>query len=440
MSEQSERVGTLVIGAGPVGLATAWALHRRGEDVMVIDADDVGAATAATASTGWLTPSLSTPLPSPGIFREGVRHMFDRDGALVIRPPRSVADLRWLVGFARAARPTRYRDGVAALLDLGRDGPELFDELCADMGTTSLLAGDALRVQSDGLLAVALTDGGLSWFEGLFRELDPLGFRAAFGGAFTAMSGAQAREVEPALSPDVRQAVRLTVDRVVDPDEFVMRLAEHLRARKVAVLGNVTALGLHRRPGQGGTEWVITTPLRSIRAQRVVVAAGVATPGLLAPLHVRVPVISGLGYGVDVTEVDNRPELPLYLAEAKIGTSTFGARWRVSGTFELFGRQPAPDEIARRCRGLVAATAPYLAEPAHGPRFARPRYGHRPCTPDGLPIIGPVPGLPGLHLATGANMLGVTLACSIGERCADGVCAAADAPPRTAFTIERGRR
>lgn len=406
-------MGTIVVGAGPVGLAVAWALRRRGEDVTVLG-DRVAAPSAASASTGWLTPSLSTPLASPGIIGEGLRHALDRDGALVIRPRLDLTWARWLLAFRRAATPARYRAGVAALMDLNRGGLDLLDTLAAELRAS----GGVLDVHDGGVLALARTRGGLSWFDGLFAELAPLGFP----GRIERMTGAEARSVEPAISPSVVEAARCTIDRNVDPDQLLAELIDHLQSQGVTVLDNAPLTSLVR-DGRGwrvdagrttfaGSNWAVH------HADHVVIAAGVASPRLLAPLGVRLPVIAGTGYGADVAGVDPLPATALYLAEVKIGTSTWGERLRVSGTFELFGRRPGWARIERQCKTLLRSATPYLDGLTADYAWTWGQAGQRPCTPDGLPIIGAVPGQPGLWIATGHNMLGVTLALSTGERLA----------------------
>jgi D-amino-acid dehydrogenase len=144
-------------------------------------------------------------------------------------------------------------------------------------------------------------------------------------------------------------------------------------------------------------------------AQRVVVAAGLPTAGLLRRLGVRVPLMGARGYSVTVAGRGTPPRHALYLAEAKLGLSPFDGGVRIAGVFELGARKAdvAPGAGER----LLAAARPYLSgwQPqSDGPVEAW--AGLRPATPDGLPLIGALPGLDGVYLATGHGMLGVTLA------------------------------
>jgi D-amino-acid dehydrogenase len=141
----------------------------------------------------------------------------------------------------------------------------------------------------------------------------------------------------------------------------------------------------------------------------VVVAAGLSTAPLLRRLGARIPLVGARGYSVTLAGQGTPPRHALYLAEAKLGLSPYRAGVRIAGVFELGARTAtAPPGAGRR---LGEAATPYLegwrpdpAEPAEA------WAGLRPSTPDGLPLIGAVPGLDGLYLATGHGMLGVTLA------------------------------
>src|SRR5437667_5339753 len=104
-----------VVGGGVVGSACAFALLDVAASVEVLDAGEVGGG-ASAGNTGWVTPTLATPLAAPGVLTTGLRSALDPRGALVIRPSLDPAWIGWLWRFARSSRPAAYRRGVAALL------------------------------------------------------------------------------------------------------------------------------------------------------------------------------------------------------------------------------------------------------------------------------------------------------------------------------------
>ena len=383
-----------VVGAGIVGLACAHEIAERGARVTVLDGAGVGAG-ASHGNTGWVVPSLSMPLASPGMLATGLRAALNPRGALVIRPALELGWVRWLWQFGRCCRPEAFRRGVLALVELNR----------LTLATLDRWEREGIEFESHatGMLVVARDRRGLTWFSSLHTELR----RAGFEGTLTALDAAQARELEPALSGAVGCALHSPVDRHVEPASLLRGLAEHVRARGVTIREGAQVVALTR--GSGG--WTLT--LRGgehARAQAVVVAAGSATGALLRPLGTRLALIGAKGYSVDVTGEGLAPRTALYLSEPKLGISPFDGGVRIAGVFELPGRDTSvsPTRIAQ----LLADAHPYLRSwrPAAGPPVPAGWAGLRPATPDGLPLLGPIDGMPGLYVASGHGMLGVTLA------------------------------
>jgi D-amino-acid dehydrogenase len=384
-----------VVGAGVVGLACAWELRRRGAEVVVLERARAGGG-VSRGNTGWVSPSLTYPLPAPGMVREGVRQLVTGGEAFVLRPSLDPAFVRWLWSFRRSCTPARFDAGVRALLALNRRTLELFDAYRD--------GGVAFEMHSAGLVVAARTPGGLDLYRKTFRRLRELGYE---GGDIDELDAAALASLEPALDREsVAAGLHARVDRFVRPEELTAGLAERLRGDAVEVREGCELRSLERRQGGWALELGAGDPLA---ADRVVIAAGLPTASLLRRLGVRVPLVGARGYSVTVAGRGTPPRHALYLAEAKLGLSPFDGGVRVAGVFELGARDAdvAPGVGER----LLAAARPYLGgwQPASdGPVEAW--AGLRPATPDGLPLIGALPGLDGVFLATGHGMLGVTLA------------------------------
>ena len=391
-----------VIGGGVVGMCTAWSLRRRGEDVTVIERGSLGQS-ASGVNAGWITPSLSTPLASPGVVGLGLKHAFDPNGALSIRPRLDTDWIRWLWKFARASRPSAYESGVRALLHLNSHTLELFDELRDD--------GVDFEMHAAGLLALAQSSDGLEWFTELFDQLLPMGFP----GRVEYLSGDEARRRDAAVGPGVQVAAHTSIDRHVNPESLLRGLLERVTEMGVTVLQHTAVEAVTRV----GARWSIRTPDHSLDVDHVVMALGAATNALLTPLGIQLPIIGAKGYSIDVRGAGTSPRHALYLMEPKLGLSPYHDAIRIAGAFEL----PARDERVpeRRIRRLVDQVHPYLAgwTPDTNVDIRSGRAGLRPATPDSLPFIGPVPGHRGLYIAAGHGMLGVTLAPATAEGIAD---------------------
>ena len=381
-----------VVGGGVVGLACAWELRRRGADVVVLERGAVGAG-VSRGNTGWVSPSLTYPLPAPGMVREGLRQLVTRGEAFVLRPSLDPGFVRWLWSFRRNCSPARFDAGVRALLGLNRRTLELFDAYRE--------AGIEFEMHATGLVVAARTPGGLELYRRTFRRLRELGYT---GGDIDELDGAALAALEPALARGaVTAGLHARVDRFVRPEELTAGLAARLRADGVEIREDCELRGLERRNG----DWRLDTGEGPVTADRVVVAAGLPTAPLLRRLGVRVPLLGARGYSVTVAGRGTPPRHALYLAEAKLGLSPFAGGVRIAGVFELGAREAAGSAaVGER---LLRAAAPYLdgwRPEAGGPVEAW--AGLRPATPDGLPLIGAVRD--GLYLATGHGMLGVTLA------------------------------
>jgi len=347
-----------VVGGGVIGLACAWELARGGAQVVVYESGAVGRG-CSWGNAGWVCPSIAAPLPEPGMVREGILQLVRRQGAFVLYPRLDPTFARWLWVFARSCRPARFEHGERALKALLDPTPELYDRYRDE--------GIEFELHETGLVVAGLTDDGLAPYRGLHR-MEEVG-----------------AEIEPALDGSaVAGVLHGTIDRYVRPETLTAGLAESLRDAGAEV-----------------REQTRVNSLRDVSADKVVVAAGLATPALLP--QIRVPLIGARGYSVDVTGAGTPPAHALYLAEARIGISPFNGTVRVAGVFEIGTRRPRPDAGAR----LLAAAAPYLK--GWRPTGSGETWSDlRPASADGLPLIGEV--ATDLYVAAGHTMLGVTLA------------------------------
>jgi D-amino-acid dehydrogenase len=411
-----------VVGAGVVGLACAWELRRRGADVAVLERAGVGGG-VSRGNTGWVSPSLTYPLPAPGMVREGLRQLLTGGEAFVLRPSLDPAFVRWLLSFRRNCTSARFDTGIRALLALNRRTLQLFDAYRD--------AGVAFEMHTAGLVVAARTRGGLDLYRRTFQRLRELGYE---GGSIDELDAAALAALEPALDrARVGAGLHARVDRFVRPEQLTAGLAERLRADGVEIHEGCELRTLARSDGG----WALETTSGPLAAQRLVVAAGLPTAPLLRLLGVRVPLMGARGYSVTVAGRGTPPRHALYLAEAKLGLSPFDDGVRVAGVFELgASNDDVSPAVGER---LLAAARPYLAgwQPdADGPVEAW--AGLRPATPDGLPLIGALPGLDDIYLATGHGMLGVTLAPATADLLAPLVLEGRAAPELTPF--DPGRR
>ncbi|MEX5719519.1 NAD(P)/FAD-dependent oxidoreductase [Geodermatophilus maliterrae] len=397
-----------VVGAGMVGLATAWFLQEAGVAVTVYERDHV-AAGASWGNAGWLTPGLVAPLPEPAVLRYGLRAVTSPRSPVYVPLRADGSLLRFLGSFVLHSTARRWRRGMAAFVPLNRRALEAFDVLAA--------GGVEARTQpARPLLACFRRERDV---EPLLTELEAI---RATGQDVDAspVTGRRARDLEPALTDRVEAAVQIHGQRYLHPPEFLASLAHAVRTRGGELLEGTGVTDVRDEPG--GVTVVTSTGGRQ-RHDAVVVATG-AHLGELARRHgVRQPVQAGRGYSFSVP-VEQLPRGPLYFPAQRVACTPLGDRLRVAGMMEF--RRPGEPLDPRRITAVVDAVRPFLRG-VHLDDRRDEWVGSRPCTPDGLPLLGATAS-PRVFVAGGHGMWGIALGPATGQLLAQAV-VKGEAPP-----------
>lgn len=409
-------VDVVVVGAGVVGLNCAYALRRRGLEVLVVDRGEVGAG-ASAGNAGWIVPCLSGPVPHPSVRRTACQWLLRPDSPLSIRPRADAAFLRWLWRFWRRCNGRDFHRGLAATARLNARTMPLFDALAAD--------GVAFEMSRDGVLFLLRSEAAAR------AEYDELAAVARFGVPEPRwLDRADLRDEEPLASDEVVAGVLAPEERHVRPESLTAGLAARLRELGTTITTGVDVAGF---TWAGNRVTGVRTGDGLLGAGHVVLAAGAYTGRLAARLGVRCPLEGGKGYSVTLTPPPVPLRRPTYLAEARVACTPFAGALRLAGTMELSGLNERLSPT--RLRALTHAGRHYLRDwPAVD---AAGWAGLRPMAPDGLPIIGRAPRFDNLYLATGHAMLGVTLGPATGEAIAELVSDTADATLLAPFSPAR---
>ncbi|GHH11809.1 NAD(P)/FAD-dependent oxidoreductase [Streptomyces lanatus] len=391
----------VIVGAGMAGLATAWFLQEAGVEVTVVDRRGV-AAGASWGNAGWLTPALSVPLPEPGALKLGLRRLLSSSSPLYIPPRPDPRLARFLLAFTRNCTQQRWQVAMATLASLNRRALSAYDELAAGGVAEPTHTGD-------GCLIAFTSEGARA---PLVAELEAVRAAGQEVG-YDLLTGAEARELEPALAVRVAAAVRLHGQRHLNPGAYVAALADAVRDRGGKI---VTGVEVSRVRDLGSGVAALTSDGTSVRADAAVLASGAWLGRLAAPFGVRTAVQSGRGYSFTVA-AEGLPTRPTYFAERRVVCTPLGERVRVAGMMEF----TAPDRPAdpRRVDAIVEAARDLLpsADLAHR---ADVWAGPRPCTADGLPLIGPTRS-PRVHVCGGHGMWGIALGPVSGKLLAESI-------------------
>ncbi len=387
-----------------MGLSTAWFLQERGIEVTVYDT--VGpAAGASWGNAGWITPALSTPLPEPSVLAYGMRQLLTPSSPVYV-PPSAALDpglVGFLARFARNSTPGRWKAAMAHLVRINRHALDAFDVLAqASPGIAS-----ALHEAHPFVVAYADPDDAGSLLDEA-RQITDAGQTVQVD----SIALDEARAAVPLLSPAVRAVLLLRGQRYVHPPRFVDALARSVRERGGTVRGGSTVTAVRdrgRRVGLVGAGF-------DAEFDAAVLADGATLGALARRFGVRAQVRAGRGYSFSVP-VDSPPPGPVYFPVTRVACTPLDDRLRVAGMME-FRRHDAPMD-PRRITAIVDSVRPLLQGVDLDDR-ADEWVGSRPCTVDGLPLIGPT-GSPRVFAAGGHGMWGMTLGPATGTLLAEAI-------------------
>lgn len=382
-----ERVA--VVGAGMVGLATAWFLQERGVEVTVIERDGV-AAGSSWGNAGWLTPGIATPLPEPAVLKYGLRAVLSPSSPVYVPPSANANFLKFVAGFTRHSTMKAWKKAMGSLVPINDLSLASFDLLKAG-------GVDADTVEAKSFTAAYRTAEERTT---LLEEIEHI---HAQGGdiTFDVLTGDEARAIEPALSDAIGAAIVLHGQRFIDPGTYVAALGDAVIARggKMLIGGAVTRV---RDTGRGVV--VETETGAAEEYDQLVIATGAWLGQLARPFGVKKVVQAGRGYSFSV-EVEDLPNGPMYFPAARVACTPVGDRLRVAGMMEF--RQPEAALDRRRIKAIAESARPLL-KGADLDHRQDEWVGSRPCTVDGLPLIGAT-GSPRVFVAGGHGMWGITL-------------------------------
>lgn len=375
----------VVVGAGIVGLSTAWFLQERGVSVTVVDRTGV-AAGASWGNAGWIAPGLAIPLNEPAVLRYGLRSLLNPAAPLHIPLTADPKLLAFLTRFAANCRWPSWTRAVHANLPLNEDSIEAYDALVSGgVAATTVDAPITAAFETPKQAQVLLRELGRMAKEGQRVE-------------HSVLTGDELRELVPLAGPALTAGVRIDGQRYVDPGAFVQALGKAVVARGatihtfdvVDIRTDAGGVSVHRAAG------------KALTADVAVLATGAWLSPLAKRWGVRVPVRAGRGYSFTVP-VESPVPGPIYLPDVRVACTPYQDGLRVAGTMEF--RDPDSPGVPARLAAIVESARPLLS----GVRWDERRdvwVGPRPVTPDGRPLVGAVRA-PNIYVAGGHGMWGL---------------------------------
>lgn len=395
----------IVLGAGVIGVSTAYYLARAGHEVTVVDRQDGPANETSFANAGQVSPGYSAPWAAPGVPLKAIKWMLMEHSPFVLRPQLDTRQWLWLAQMLRNCTAGRYAVNKERMVRLAEYSRDCLRQLRADTGIayddkaqgTLQLFRTQKQVDAAAKDIAVLREAGVP-----YEVLDPAGCAAA----------------EPALAgvqDKLAGGLRLPGDETGDCFKFTNNLARLAEGLGVTFRWGARIAGLVADGNRIGG--VALEDGETLRADGYVLALGSYSPLLLKPLGIEIPVYPVKGYSitVPVTVAEGAPVSTVMDETYKVAITRLGDRIRVGGTAELAGFSNRLWDARRQTlEHSVTNLFP------RGGDVSRASFwtGMRPMTPDGTPVVGRTP-YGNLFLNTGHGTLGWTMACGSGRVMSD---------------------
>ena len=392
-----------VVGAGIIGMTTAYALAQRGHQVTVVDSLSGAGRGASHANGAQLSYSYVAPLADPSVWKNLPGYLFQRSSPLTFRPKFDPAQWRWIAKFLMACNAPASAHATAELVRLAFFSRDCLASLQAELALDFDFreAGKLVMFSSDAAIAAARRQ---------VRFQEPLGCDQEV------LSAADCVEIEPALAASKERwagGVYTASEQVGDCARFCEQLIAALahRGDGVRFSFNTAITGAVKSRGRLAA---LQSTAGDIAADAFVLANGVGSARIASTIGLSLPIYPLKGYSVtfDAADLGGIPEVSITDFPNKIVYARIGNRLRVAGRIEIVGSDTSVD--ANACR-LLADEARRLFPQLRGDAAQlSPWAGLRPATPSGMPVIGRT-SLPNVFLNTGHGALGWTLACGSAE-------------------------
>ncbi len=394
-----EDADVAIIGGGVIGLFCAYYLSKEGKSVIILEKGDLKDA-CSYGNCGLVSPSHALPLNSPELIIKAAIWLFQKDSPFYIKPQLNFKFLSWMLSFALNANKKKVERGMMALNNILQLSRSLYDEFFSEQPLDC-------DWSPSGIHFVFRHEKSFETYRVKNEKLSEIGLIA------TPFTGNALLDKEPALSDRVYGSWFYEMDASLNPGKLMTELRQKLIADGVQISDLCEVEGFRKTNGQ--IKEVITNK-GVVKAKDVVLASGAWSPKFEKQLDLKIPVIPGKGYSITLKKPALSPKCPCIFEERKVVATPWKDSVRLGGTMEFSGYSTTLNQL--RLQTLKNVASDYLKEPfteENGEEW----YGWRPMTNDGIPIIGRSPLHKNLFLASGHNMLGLSMAPATGKLIAE---------------------
>ena len=397
----------VIIGGGLQGLATAFTLLNRGEDVLILERDEDVATAASFANAGMLTPSQSSPWNSPNDILQILKGIGKKDSPMSLNPLTIPSLFFWGMKFLINSTPTRFDRITSNLFSLGNYSKYLTQKIREefDMSYDESLLG-TLKIYRDAQNFDKASELQTKMFSG--------------NKEFSVLDTESLTNLEPALKEvrhDLAGGIHFPNDETGDAYKFCKKLEELIRSNGGRILTNTNINKILVNKGRVNC---VVTDRAILQTKRVVVCAGSWSRNLLKQMKLNLPVRPVKGYSLtyDTAGLNNKPNISLVDESVHTAVTPFQNRIRVAGTAEFVNFDdsihPKREKYLNKMLESVYPSLYKQIDKTSGKIW----HGFRPMSADGLPFIGKTK-IDGLFVNCGQGHLGWTLAMGSAELLAD---------------------
>ena len=392
-----------VIGAGIIGVTTAYELACDGHEVVVLERRGAAAEEASFATAGLVSTGYVSPWAAPGLPTAVLKKLLSRHTSVRLALPLSLNELKWIWNWAQASQVETYLANRAQLQQLALYSQNRLHQLTSDLK----LEYD----RSDGQLVLLRTEQDSQLIQSSLQALRDADV------PFKALNPQETQAIESALNTHtpLYGSVHFPQDEVGNCRQFALLLKNEAQRRGVKFRFNTTVTRLTH--GQG-VRVSVAGETADQPFDAAVVCAGIDSTRLLAPLKLKIPLIAVSGYAIStqIREPLNAPQSAVIDEHHKVAISRLGNRIRVAGTAEIGGpaRKKNPDTL----KTLYKVLNEWFPGAANLSSGVQEWKGARPMLPDSTPVLG-FSGHPGIWLNLGHGANGWTLSCGSARAVAD---------------------
>ncbi len=385
-----------IIGAGVIGLSTAYYLQKEGHDVTIIDRGN-GTNNCSFGNAGYISPSHFIPLASPGIVAQGLKWMLSATSPFYIKPRLDTSLIKWGWSFYRNANEKTVQENAPHLNNILQLSRSLMIDMNRDLN-------NGFQLETKGCLMLYKSAETGHHEAELAKEAKKFNIDAPV------LSSNEVQAMEPEVEVDILGGVYFPIDCHLHPVRMMESLFSHCKEVGIKILFNHEVEGFESIDKK---VQAIITNHGKITTEHLVIATGSWLEVISKKLGISLLLQPGKGYSTTYQNMQNNLKHPAILVDDRVAMTPMGRELRVGGTMELSGINETIN--MNRVKPIIqSANSYYKNLNLKVPTEDKIWTGLRPCSPDGLPYIGSSPHHDNVTVAGGHAMLGISLAAATG--------------------------